>query len=114
MCTTIYGSIRDYRLDMQCPYKPARAHAICRHLIATASQNTLWYGAHYWAACVATSRDEWLGDSLVRWRDRFFREATGREDCEPTRAMRKLWDMALQRVMNLRPEAMALKTSVLW
>ena len=113
MCTTIYGSIRDYRADMRNPYGPSRAHAICRHLIATAKQGTLWYGAHYWAACAATSHDGYLGNGLIQYRDRFFREATG-GDREPTKGERALWDLAITRVMNLRSQAMALKTSVLW
>lgn len=112
MCMTIYGSKRDFRADMQSPYSPARAHAMCRRLVATANQMSLWYGAHYWAACAATSQDNWLGDSLVRHRDRFYREACG--EGEPTKAAQKLWDIAMRRVFNLRGEALQLKTSVLW
>lgn len=113
MCTVIYGSKKDYRNDMQNRYSSTRAHAICRRLIATSKQMSVWYGAHYWAACAATSHEQWLGDSIVRYRDRFFREATG-GDSKPTRAHEALWDLAVRRVFNIRSEALALKTSVLW
>src|SRR3990170_442196 len=50
---TVYFSIRDYRDDMRNPSGSARSHAACRKLIATARQESLYYGAHYWAACGA-------------------------------------------------------------
>lgn len=114
MSTVIYGSKRDYRNDMQNPFSPSRSHAICRKLTATAKQDSKWYGAHYWAACAATSHDEWLGDSLIRHRDRWLYEAMNGAKRMSRETAMKVWDIAIRRVMNLRKAALELKTSMAW
>ena len=113
MCMTIYGSKRDYRKDMKSPFGSTRAHAMCRHLTATSKQSSLWYGAHYWAACAVTTSDENLAYNLNYYKERFFREATG-GDSEPNAGHKALWELAIGRMMKLRSEALTLKTSVLW
>lgn len=113
MCTTIYGSKRDYREDMRRPFGSARAHAMCRLLTGTATQASLWYGAHYWAGCAVTTSDENLYDNLTRYKTRFFYEVTGGNG-EPNAGHRALWELAIKRMMKLRSEALNLKTSVLW
>lgn len=113
MAMTIYGTTRDYRNDMRHPYGSTRAHAMCRAVTGTATQASLWYGAHYWAGCAVTSPDEYLAENLAKYEARFYREAT-RGDGEPGNGHRALWRLAIGRMLKLRAEAMALKTSVLW
>ena len=86
---------------------------MCRLMVGTASQASLWYGAHYWAGCAVTTHDENLAYNLNHYKERFFREATG-DDSEPNAGHKALWELAIRRMTKLRAEAMALKTSVLW
>ncbi len=111
MCV-VYGSVRDFRVAMRDPFNSSRAHAICRKLIATAKQDSVWYGVHYWAACVATSHGEWLGNRLVAYEDRWYVESDSKK--VPRTTAQKMWKLAIRRAMNLRDEALKLKTSVAW
>ena len=137
--TTIYFSRRDYRDDMRDPKSSARAHAICRRLLGVPAcwdgrdvrypdkwrsekyppTNTLsvWYGAHYYAACAATSLRESVGDALRFWRRAFAREISSGEGKHPERLTgryKSLWRLAIRRVWAIRQEAMALPHSALW
>ena len=137
MCV-IYFDKQTYRKDMRSPNSSARAHAICRRLVGVPSSwdgrdihypgayhgrgrncNSLshWYGAHYYAACAATSLRESKIDALRFWRRAFAREISGGEGKNPERLVggwKALWRLAARRVWQLREDAAALDTSVRW
>lgn len=124
MCTTIYGSKRDYRQAMRDPNGSARAHAVCRRLTGCASQQTRWYGAHYWAACAllgpwrrlgGTERLEERTKNVEWYRRAFLREVYGCN--EPAAAglrYDRLYALAVLRVQRIVHEAEALPTSLAW
>jgi hypothetical protein len=138
MCT-IYFTKRDFRDAMRNPRTAERAHAICRRLLGIpacwdgrdirypalpyyskypkCNTLSLWYGAHYWAACAATNLRESVRDAL-RWNRRCFaREISGGDGPQPERLhgrWRRLWRLAVRRVWALRAEALVLDTSVRW
>jgi hypothetical protein len=131
MCT-VYFSKRDYRKAMRDSTGSARSHAICRRLLGVPAcyerlhgphngKVSLWYGAHYYAACALTSErsDYHRGNDcpLEFWRRAFAREATGcdgRDNPPMSLAVWALWVLAVRRVREILPEAMELSTSVLW
>ena len=112
--TTVFMSPRDFREAQRSPHGAHRAHAICRRLVATATQNSHWYGAHYWAACALTTRDGNEQQNLARWKSSFAIETSGGEERELPGRYRGLWNLAVRRVRAVLSEAMALETSVLW
>ena len=109
---TVYFSKEDYREDMRRPYAAHRAHAVCRRLTATASQDSQWYAAHYWAACLL------LSDFPSEHDQRFYTNelTAGCYGNRPrsTDFCNRLWDLAIRRVESILQEARDLKTSVLW
>lgn len=138
MCV-VYFSKRDYRQAMQSPSDAHRVHAMCRRLLGVPPLWPIrnkpgccyyghWYGAHYWAGCAMTcrtvlnaedesSRQRMLEENLIRYKRFFARELTdcdGRTDPPIPRAYERLWDLAVQRMSALLPEALELSTSVLW
>lgn len=117
--TTIYFSRRDYLEAMRDPHGAPRCHAVCRKLLGVASSYpSLWYGAHYYAACALLSRNyESQRAALAFWRKTFARECTGcdgRTDPPLSKAHRALWRLAVKRVRAVKPDALALSNSVLW
>jgi len=104
-----YFSMADYRADMRNPCSAARAHAICRRLVGC-EQKSLWYGAHYWAACAVTSYQK-KADSF--YRDAFYREVTGGYKELPP-MVKSLWKVAFRRVKGIAVEARKLEHSMLW
>jgi len=135
MCT-IYFSKRDYREDMRSPNSAARSHAICRRLLGVpaawnrpvdypqkpahprqAATLSAWYGAHYWAACAATSVKESAEEALEWYARSFAIEISGGDGPDPyvlKDPYRALWALAVRRVWAIRDEALALASSVLW
>ena len=109
MCVTIYGTTSDFRKAMRNPNDPNRVHATCRRLTGCL-QKSHWYGAFYWAGCAAFRDDE----PFEQYRRRFLVEMTGSSDGPFPEAYRKLWDLAVRRVVAIREEARRLKSSVLW
>ena len=124
---------------MRSPNGAARAHAICRRLLGVpacwdgrdirypdkwhsekhVNTNTLcaWFGAHYYAACAATSVRESSVAAIRFWRRAFAREISSGEGQHPDRLRgrwKSLWRLAVRRVWALRNEALALDTSVRW
>lgn len=111
--TTIYFSNKDFRADMQRKTSSTRCHAVCRHILGTATQESHWYGAHYFAACALLSEQP-IRDQLRLWRQSFKFEITHEHSGRLPRQYRKLWRLAVRRVLAVRSEAMELATSVLW
>jgi hypothetical protein len=121
--TTIYMSQKDYRMAQRAPNSSERAHAICRKLLGCASQTSIWYGAHYWAACWLLREVQDI-ESLIQHKGAFAFEVRGRSipgSHEYKTAIntmapkyRSLWKLACRRVHALREEARALTNSNLW
>ena len=105
---TFYFSKQDFRHDMHVKTGATRAHAICRHLLATASQDTPLYGAYYWASCALLEDIDY----------NFTRASYEREMIEykkiTSSLSASLWAMALSRVGKVIRQAKQLKSSVLW
>jgi hypothetical protein len=118
--SAIYLDRRTFREAMRRANGPERLHAICRKLVATASQSSHWYGAHYWAAGSLLS-DIIDRDTLRRDLRCFayeYRHAIGQSDWtheqRAPRAARRLFWRAYRRVKAIRAEAIALPNSLLW
>lgn len=101
---------------MRDPYNPARCHAVCRRLVATSTQLTPWYGAHYWAACAQLSSPDFDRSELYkRYRRNFMREITGGNDGWPSpKKYLSLWRLAWRRVSAIAVEAESIPSSILW
>lgn len=116
---TIYMSKRDFRQSMRNPYSAERAHAICRRLVATSKQwPSLWYAAHYWAACAATCNGAWgetIEECLAQYANNFAYECIKEHNANilPNK-YKSLWSLAVRRVLAIRDEALALSNSLTW
>lgn len=138
MCV-IYFDRQDYRAAMRSPWDASRAHAICRKLLGVSaswkdrhrlgcSKLSLWYGAHYYAACALTDysvlheedavkRQPILDERIAFWGKCFAREADGcGGDADPPMCagVAALWRLALRRVHSVLSDALVLESSVLW
>lgn len=138
MCT-VYFDRQDYREAMRRPWDTSRAHAICRKLLGVpaswkdrqrpgCSKLSLWYGAHYYAACALTdysvlqAKDdaeyyEQLTERLRFWGKAFAREAdghTGGDNPPMSKGAQALWKLAMVRVSLVVDEAVKLSHSMLW
>ena len=138
---TIYFTKQDWRAAMRSPISSERAHAICRRLLGVPAcwdgrdvrypapyyrstkyrkSNTLsaWFGAHYYAACAATSVRESTREALRFWRKTFAREVSSGEGGPKAEKLqgvwRSLWRLAVRRVWAVRDEALKLDTSLRW
>lgn len=114
--TTIYFSLQDFQHAMRSPHSAERAHAVCRRITGCASQESRWYGAHYYAACALLGRDAEgpLDQRLARWKGAFTHEITHSHEVSLTGGHAALWYLAVDRVNEVLEEALTLQTSMDW
>ena len=114
--TTIFFDKQTYREYHRSPHSAARCHAVCRKLTGCASQESLWYGAHYRAACAVLSRDPdyklWSRSFAAEVRQCRGDDAFNYSTLEPK--YKALWHLALRRVTAIANEALALRNSLDW
>lgn len=120
--TAIYFSKQDYRSAMQYPYSASRAHAIARHVSATASQRTPLYAALYWRACKDLHAANCPPEIAEKHRD-YYDNYGYKEFCHECDSfypqltqnqINKLWTLATRKVRAALEEAISLQSSVLW
>jgi len=112
---TIYGNKHDYRAAMREPTGSSRAHAMCRKLTGV-FQDSIWYGAHYWAACGMLDLQFVDGKRTVGTNVRFALNCFLREveNKISSSLARNLFNIAWYRCLEIRDQAIELKSSILW